>query len=127
MGMTTLGIQYWAITNGNLHWQTMAFTALCFSQLGQVLAIRSEKESVFKIGLFSNMPLFVTLIFTFLLQILIIYIPYFNVVFKTKPLTISELGITIAVSSIVFWAMEIDKGILRFSNKERSRINGRIF
>ena len=109
MGMTTLGIQYWAITNGNLHWQTMAFTALCFSQLGQVLAIRSEKESVFKIGFFSNMPLFVTLIFTFLLQILIIYIPYFNVVFKTKPLTISELGITIAVSSIVFWAMEIDK------------------
>jgi len=127
MGMTTLGIQYWAITNGNLHWQTMAFTALCFSQLGQVLAIRSEKESVFKIGFFSNMPLFVTLIFTFLLQILIIYIPYFNVVFKTKPLTISELGITIAVSSIVFWAMEIDKGIRRFSNKERSRINGRIF
>ncbi len=127
MGMTTLGIQYWAINNGNLHWQTMAFTALCFSQLGQVLAIRSEKESVFKIGFFSNMPLFVTLIFTFLLQILIIYIPYFNLVFKTKPLTISELGITIAVSSIVFWAMEIDKGIRRFSNKERSRINGLVF
>lgn len=127
MGMTTLGIQYWAINNGNLHWQTMAFTALCFSQLGQVLAIRSEKESVFKIGLFSNIPLFITVIFSFLLQILIIYIPYFNIIFKTKPLTISELGITIVVSSIVFWAMEIDKGIRRFSNKERSRINGRIF
>lgn len=117
MGMSTLGIQFWAISNEISHWQTMAFTVLCFSQMGHVMAIRSERESLFKIGMFSNKPLLGALLLTVALQLTIIYSPFFNNIFKTQPLSIYELVITLAVSSIVFWAVEIEKWIIRLKNK----------
>jgi len=113
MGVVTLAMQAWAIHSENSHWQTMAFTVLCFSQMGHVMAIRSEGESIFKIGVFSNKPLLGALLLTVALQMMIIYTPFFNDIFKTQPLTIYELVITLAVSSIVFWAVEIEKWIKR--------------
>ncbi|OOG78470.1 cation-translocating P-type ATPase [Flavobacterium sp. A45] len=109
MGAVTLGMQAWSIHYNNSHWQTMAFTVLCFSQMGHVMAIRSERESVFKIGILSNKPMLGALLLTVILQMLIIYIPFFNTVFKTQPLTVFELVLTIAVSSIVFCAVELEK------------------
>ena len=119
MGITTLGIQYWAINSENSHWQTMAFTVLCFSQMGHVMAIRSERESLFKIGVFSNKPLLGALFLTVILQLMLIYVPFFNTIFKTQPLSIYELAITIVVSSVIFWAVEIEKWIIRIKTKNR--------
>ena len=109
MGITTLAIQAWAIQSQNSHWQTMAFTVLCFSQMGHVMAIRSSRESVFKIGLFSNKPMLGALLLTVSLQFIIIYNPFFNEIFRTQPLNGPELVLTLAVSSIVFWAVEVEK------------------
>jgi Ca2+-transporting ATPase len=117
MGITTIGIQYWAIKSGETHWQTMAFTVLCFSQMGHVMAIRSDRESLFKIGLFSNKPLLGALFLTVVLQLILIYSPFFNGIFKTQPLSMYELGITLVVSTVVFWAVEIEKWIIRLRNK----------
>jgi Ca2+-transporting ATPase len=116
MGMVTLGVQAWAINKGIKHWQTIAFTVLCFSQMGHVLAIRSEQESLFKIGLFSNKPLLFSLILTVTLQLIMIYTPLFNTVFKTQPLSAFELIVTLLASSIVFCAVEIEKWIIRLKN-----------
>lgn len=118
-GITTIGIQAWSIYHENSHWQTMAFTTLCFLQLGHVMAIRSGSESVFKIGIFSNRPMIIAIFITVGLQLLIIYIPFFNEIFRTQPLSIYELGITILVSSLVFWAVELEKLI------KRKRISGK--
>jgi len=118
MGITTLGIQFWAMKSENRHWQTMAFTVLCFSQMGHIMAIRSERESLFKIGVFSNKPLLGALLLTVALQLTLIYSPFFNTIFKTQPLSIAELAITFVVSSIVFWAVEIEKWIMRLTTKE---------
>ena len=109
----TLGMQAWALHEHFANWQTMAFTVLCFSQLGHVLAIRSTHESVFTIGIWSNNPLTLSLILTISLQLLLIYVPWCNDIFKTQPLSIFELGITFCVSSLTFWAVEIEKWILR--------------
>jgi len=117
MGITTLGIQYWAINNEISHWQTMAFTVLCFSQMGHVMAIRSDRVSLFKIGIFSNKPLLGALFLTVILQLILIYSPFFNAIFKTQPLSIYELAITFVVSSVVFWAVELEKWILRLREK----------
>lgn len=117
MGAATLGIQYWTINSENQHWQTMTFTVLCFSQMGHIMAIRSEKESLFKIGIFSNKPLLGALLLTVGLQLMIIYTPFLNVIFKTQPLSMDELAITIGVSSVVFWAVEIEKKIIRIKTK----------
>jgi Ca2+-transporting ATPase len=116
MGCVTIGMQAYAIYNANTHWQTMAFTVLCFSQLGHVMVIRSGRESIFKIGFFSNRPMVGALLITIVLQFMIIYMPFFNEIFKTQPLSLYELGLTLAISSIVFWAGEIEKWIKNRNN-----------
>jgi Ca2+-transporting ATPase len=97
----------------------MAFTVLCFSQMGHVMAIRSERESLFKIGLFSNKKLLGALLLTVALQLAIIYSPSFNIIFKTQPLSIYELAVTLAASSIVFWAVEIEKWVMRIKSEKK--------
>jgi Ca2+-transporting ATPase len=81
--------------------------------MGHVLAIRSERESLFTLGLLSNKPLFGAFILTFALQMATIYIPFLNPVFKTQPLTLGELLVSLLLSSIVFFAVEIEKFVKR--------------
>jgi Ca2+-transporting ATPase len=109
MGGIVLFTQAWAIRTEHVHWQTMVFTTLCLTQLGHVLAIRSEKKSLFTIGLFSNMALFGAVALTFVLQMATVYVPYLNAIFKTEPLTLAELLLVLALSSGVFIAVEIEK------------------
>ena len=109
MGAVSLLTQAWALKTGHAHWQTMVFTVLCLSQMGHVLAIRSERESLFSQGLFSNKPLLWAFALTFILQMATIYAPFLNPVFKTEPLTRAELMLTLALSSIVFFAVELEK------------------
>lgn len=119
MAAIALSVQVWSIKAG-LHWQTMVFTVLCLTQLGNVLAIRSERESLFKVGLFSNPYLLGAILFSFLSQMATIYVPFLNPIFKTEPLTLNELLITLLLSSLVFIAVEIEKYI-----KRRKRGDGR--
>ena len=113
MGGVVLFVQTWSITTGHAHWQTMVFTVLCLTQLGHVLAIRSEKESLFKIGLFSNKYLLGAVLLTFALQMATIFVPVLNPIFKTEPLSFSELIFTLVLSTIVFFAVETEKLIKR--------------
>jgi Ca2+-transporting ATPase len=109
MGGVVLFVQAWSISTGHAHWQTMVFTVLCLTQLGHVLAIRSEKESLFRIGIFSNNYLLGAVVLTFALQMATIYVPVLNPVFKTEPLTLNELAFTLLLSSLIFIAVEIEK------------------
>lgn len=102
-------IQAWAISTGQVHWQTMVFTTLMMSQMGYILSIRSEQDSLLKIGLLSNSPLFFTVLFTVALQLLIIYVPALNPVFKTEALSFFELTICFSVGLFVFFVVEMSK------------------
>lgn len=111
MAAVTLFVQWYALERGIEAWQTMVFAVLSISQLGHVLAIRSERESLYKQGVFSNTPLFLAVLFTFLLQLAVIYVPFLNGVFRTSPLSLEELGICVILSVIVFHAVEFEKYI----------------
>jgi Ca2+-transporting ATPase len=113
MASMCLLVQAWAIQSGTTHWQTMVFTVLTLSQLAHVLAIRSERESLFSIGFLSNPAMAATVVFTFLLQMATIYVPAFNDVFKTEALSMHELAICLAMSSVVFFAVEVEKLLIR--------------
>ncbi len=113
MGMVSVFTQAWAIKTENAPWQTMVFTVLCLSQMGHVLSIRSEKESLFKIGLFSNIPLLWAVLLTFVLQLATIYVPFLQPIFKTEALTMNELVFCLIMSSVVFIASEIEKSFRR--------------
>ncbi len=113
MAGVTLGIQRWSLHHHLSHWQTMVFTVLSLSQLGHVLAVRSERTFLYKQGIFSNWPLLSAILLTFLLQLGVIYLPIMNDIFKTQPLSLKELGICVGLSVIVFHAVELEKWIKR--------------
>ncbi len=111
MAGITLGIQAWTIHHQLAHWQTMVFTVLAMSQLGHVLAVRSDRTFLYKQGFFSNPALLLSVLLTFLLQMAVVYLPFMNAIFKTQPLTLTELGICIGGAVILFHAVEMEKWI----------------
>ncbi len=121
MGAASLATQAWTLYTGVGHWQTMVFTVLTLSQLGHVLAIRSERDSVFAQGLWTNFPLMISLVFTFALQMATIYVPWLNPVFKTEPLTAGELAFCLGLSSVVFVGVEIEKWLIRHGGLYRGK------
>ena len=113
MAGVCLLIQAWALHEDSAHAQTMVFTVLTLSQLGQVMALRSEEQSLFSLGLFTNKPLLGAFVLTVALQMATIYVPTFNTIFKTEPLPTFELVLCLVASSVVFIAVEVQKWVLR--------------
>jgi Ca2+-transporting ATPase len=113
MGGVCIFVQAWAYHRGSAHWQTMVFTVLTLSQMGHVLAVRSETESFFRQGAWSNRPLLGAVLLTFALQMATIYIPALNPIFKTEPLSVDELLFCLVLSTTVFVAVEIEKWLIR--------------
>ena len=109
MAAITLGIQAWSISQENKHWQTMVFTVLSFSQLAHVLAIKRDEILLINNGLFSNMSIIWAVLLTFILQLVVIYLPFANNILKTAPLTVNELLICIGGAIIMFHALELEK------------------
>lgn len=88
-----LAAQYWAASHGysEREQQTLVFTVLCFSQLANVLSVRSVYRPVFSVKLFANPMLLGSVLLTVLLQAGLIYIPALNPIFKTTSLDNSLL------------------------------------
>lgn len=91
----------------------MAFPVLCLAQLAHVLAIRSERQSLFTLGFLSNKPLLGAVGVTVALQVATIYVPALNRLFKTEALSVGEVALTLAAASVVFIAVEIEKWLKR--------------
>ena len=67
----------------------MVFTVLTLSQMGNALAIRSKRNSLFQIGLLSNQPLLGAVILTIGLQLAVIYVPLLQQLFQTIALSLT--------------------------------------
>ncbi len=94
----------------NLEWaQTMAFTTLVMSQLFYVFQCRSEYQSVFEIGLFTNRYLVAAVGISAAMHILVIYWPVTHHIFHTVPLSLTDWLTVLAFSG---WSI-IMEGSLR--------------
>jgi Ca2+-transporting ATPase len=113
MGVVVLGVGYGYWSAGRAQWQTMVFLTITFAQMAHVLAIRSERDSLFHIGLWSNKPLLGAVALTFGLQLALVYVPFLQRFFSTMELSAADLAIGLAASSVIFWAVELEKWILR--------------
>jgi Ca2+-transporting ATPase len=114
MGLVCIATQAWAIASGRTEtWQTMVFTVLTLSQMGHVLAIRSETAPMISARFFGNRTLLGAVALTFTLQIAVIYIPALNALFNTVPLSAAELALCVALSTIVAAMVEIEKWLIR--------------
>lgn len=113
IGGLCLLVQAWALTSDNAHGQTMVFTVLTLSQMAHVLAIRSERDSLFTLGLRSNLALLGAVLLTLGLQLATIYVPVLNPVFKTEPLSLAELALCFGAAAVVLLAVELEKLLQR--------------
>ncbi|SMB93317.1 Ca2+-transporting ATPase [Desulfonispora thiosulfatigenes DSM 11270] len=86
--------------NSNLELaRTMAFSALVFSQLFHVFDCRSEKYSIFEIGLFSNPFLVGAVSFSVLMHLSVIYLPFLQPIFKTQSLGFFDWFVILSISA----------------------------
>ena len=113
MALVSLATGLWYSQTAPEIWQTMVFTTLTLSQLSHVMAIRSGDESLFSVGPLSNMPLLGAVALTFVLQLLAIYTPFFQRFLETEALPLADLAIAVALSTIIFWAVEVEKWLAR--------------
>ncbi|MDZ7313860.1 MAG: cation-translocating P-type ATPase [candidate division KSB1 bacterium] len=113
MGLLSLGVGYWYWHADNTAWQTMVFTTLTFAQMANVMAIRGERVSLFSLGLWSNQPLLGAVALTILLQLVVVYVPFLQKLFSTTALSINDLAVSLALSALIFFAVEVQKGLMR--------------
>jgi len=113
VGGISIAAQAWAISRDAVYWQTVVFTVLTVSQLFHSLAVRSDRESLFSIGLLSNRPMLGAVLVTMLLQLAVIYLPVMNSIFHTQPLPLYDLLVCLGLSSLVLVAVEIEKWLVR--------------
>lgn len=113
LALVAFGVGYFAYLGNNPAWGTMVFVTLTLSQLGHALAVRSNRESLFKIGVRTNPLLLGAVLLTLLLQLMVVYLPPFQQFFETVPLTLNDLALCLVASTAVFWAVEIEKWLVR--------------
>ncbi len=116
MGFVSLLTGFFFWKGENPSWHTIVFTTLTLAQMGNALAIRSQRDSLFTIGLLSNPAMLGSVLLTFALQLAVIYVPFFQNIFDTVALTLPELLISIGAGSLVFIAIEIVKWFGRRRN-----------
>ncbi|MBW7959260.1 MAG: cation-translocating P-type ATPase [Anaerolineae bacterium] len=107
-----VGLYYYK-QDPNGPWQTMIFTILTLGQMGNALALRAHKQSVFSVGIFSNKLMIVAIVSTIILQLLLIYTELGQRFFEVMPLSSSDLAIGFGVSVLVFLAVEFEKWLIR--------------
>lgn len=95
--------------------RTMGFVVLAFSQNFHSFSCRNQAESLFKIGVFTNKALIWATLISVLLNIIAIYVPFCQTIFKTLPLNGMELMIVLLFSSLPFWIMELFKLITKMT------------
>ena len=123
MALVSLATGVWYSQVAPEIWQTMLFTTLTLSQLSHVMAIRAGDESLFKVGLLSNKPLLGAVAITFVLQLVAIYTPFFQGFLETEALPLADLAIAVALSTIIFWAVEVEKWVIRRRRTSREGLN----
>ncbi len=98
--------------------RTACFIVLSCSQLFHSFNCRSNEKSLFTIGIFSNKKLVAAALFSFALQMLVVYAPFLQSIFKTEALGLFDWVMVVVISSFPFWAMELVKLIRNLTRRK---------
>ncbi|MEX1658447.1 cation-transporting P-type ATPase [Streptomyces pseudovenezuelae] len=92
---------------------TMVQAGIVVSQFFNALAVRTDRQSVFRIGLLSNPWLLVAGCFGIALMAAISYVPFLQTIFNTAPLAAAEWAVLVGLGALLLAAEEARKGWLR--------------
>jgi Ca2+-transporting ATPase len=89
--------------------QTIAFVTLCTSELLRAFTARSEYNSIFAIGVFSNKWMNLAVLASFALVLVVVYAPFLNPFFDTVPLSLEQWALMLPFFFASPIAMELVK------------------
>jgi sodium/potassium-transporting ATPase subunit alpha len=118
---------FWVLKTGGWAWGAMlpasdilymqattaCLTAIIVTQIANVFACRSSRESLFSIDFFSNRLIFAGIAVELLLQLFIVYHPFGNKIFSTAPLSTSTWLVLIPFAALLIIAEEMRKLIAK--------------
>ena len=106
--------------DGHLNGMTMAFLTINLAELFHAISMRTQRGSLMKLKTF-NWWLFGALTLTFLLNIALIYVPAFEVLFDFAPINFTEFMIALALAFSVLPVLEVYKFIMRTIDKKKNK------
>ena len=94
--------------------RTIALTVLAFTQMFQVMAIHAGDRTTFwQAGFKGNKLLFWAVLSTFLLQLIVVFIPFFQTLFDTAALDLRQVIVSIVAGILVLLFVEVEKFVFR--------------
>ena len=112
--VTTISAMRSASNEALLHARTMSFIVLTVSQLFYAYTMRVDNMSTFKIGIFKNKYLNISVIIGIVLQISLINISGIAKIFSVQSLSITDWDIVIIFALIPFLINELIKTFIKF-------------
>jgi Ca2+-transporting ATPase len=94
-------------------WQTVAFATLTISELLRAFTARSERISIFKLGVFTNKTMNMAVLFSLVVVFAVIYVPFLNNIFGTVPLVAVDWAWILPFALLASVAAEVTKIYLR--------------
>ena len=101
------------------HAQTLSFATLVFSELLRAFTARSERLSLWKLGLLSNTNMLWAVGSSLLVLLAIVYVPFLDPIFDTTFLTLSDWGIMLPLALLPAIGAEVTKAVLRVRDARR--------
>ena len=93
--------------------RTMTLVTLGMFQWFNAWNCRSDTKSIFQIGLLSNRWLLLALAIVFILQVLLLHVPFLQKIFATQPLNMYQWIFVAVISSSILWLEELRKWYVR--------------
>jgi Ca2+-transporting ATPase len=113
MSLVALYVGAHSYKTGDPAWQTLLFTTLIFAQLALAVSVRSEESSIFRMGFFTNRSMVIAVVLTIVLQLAVVYLPFFQTIFSTTALPLADFGIALLASLAIILAVEVWKWVWR--------------
>ena len=109
MGLIPLSAGWYYWEHHDPAWQSMVFSLLTFGQIFQTLAAHSWSDSAFASGRRPTRVLIFSVSLTLASTLAILYVPFLQRVFGTRALSPGDLLVSLILSTVVFWSIELEK------------------
>ena len=91
--------------------RTLAFCSMVAFEWFRAFNARSDEHTIFKLGVFRNRWLVVSISVAIMLQLAVVYVPFLQVAFRTVPLGIDKWGIALLAGGTLFVIEETRKAL----------------
>jgi len=101
----------------------MALAAVVTTQIGNVLAHRTERSSIFKVGFFTNKMVWAGIASELIIILIVLYVPLFQEIIGTAPFPVENWLFLFAWAPALLLAEELRKGVIRMIEQRKEVIH----